>query len=818
MFHGDQLDRFIRDVRNGGYSLLTGAGASVGGTNRGGHDLPLGGAYSEELCRLKGVPLSTPLQRVFALLSEDERKEHVIDRFSGCTPSNAISAIPKFIWKRIFTLNIDDCLQAAYAAPDRMQDHVTRNYRDPLEEEQSNAIVPIIHLHGWVGKADQGFVFSRDEYIRQLRHHNVWMTILAESLAVDPFVIMGTSLDEFDLEYYLSMRTPTTARPDRGPSILVSNRDDILTRHDCEKYDLILFKGWSSDFMQFLQETVQDRPTPIALIPPSSRELLPSSVGAKELATFSVDFPVVPANAEPNLDDSRFLLGREPSWSDLISNLDVGREQYNSLWQAVDQLLSMDRRAPAVLYLKDYPGSGKTTLLKRLSFDLSRAGIPVLWCSALGRVEPAFTASMLDLIDGPLIVAVDNFADQAFAISETIRLMEKSDVVFLAFERMYRDRYVRQSLMGIDVRHRTGAAVVRREVAALVQNYVDAGLVGVDSVARNEERRLQSLLGDPIAVICCRITSDLRPLDGIIRDSITQANRTELRRYLVAALAQHCMHGGVRESVLVAASGAIGLTDQLRTTHHLPLSLSFESGERFVTPLNGTIGDRTLTVISHEMPDLLLDAFVVLAQKIAPRVNRRAITRRSPEARLAGRLFDFDEVVEKLLGNLSSKFFSAVQAEWKWNSRYWEQVALMYLGRYHKSALGDIDWESLDLAVRHARHAVYTERHPLTLTTLGKVLISQLSSPDHVTRSVFDEAFEKLDEAIALEQKWLRSNVQPYITLFRGVREYLGKGFSLDHKQAEKLDAHLRYAGREFAADRDIQLAIEQTRQAAGKN
>lgn len=811
MLTDDQTERLIRDIRTGRYSLLLGAGASFGGKNKQGIALPLGGSYAAELADLKKVPTTTPLQRVFALLNDAERQTLVIDRFTGCTPSAALEAIPTFIWKRIFSLNIDDALQAAYANPRRLQDFVTRNYRDAFEEAAGRASVPLIHIHGWVGKANEGFIFSRDEYLRQLRHINPWMVLLAESLAIDPFAIMGTALDEFDLEYYLSMRTPVTARPDRGPSILVSTNDDAITRHDCDKYDLAFFHGTSQDFMTFLQEAVGERPTPIGLIPSSTKDLFPASVGGKELATFSADFTRVPSSAEPNTDNSNFLLGRAPTWEDLVSQLDVARQQTGPLVTLIESLFTEDRQHAALIYLKDDPGGGKTTILRRIAFDLARSNIPVLLCSALGRVEPKLTASMLDLIDDPLVIIIDNFADQAFAVADTIKAMEKTDVVFLVTERAYRDRYILQALNGINVIRRNGADLSQREADALLQNYSDAGFLGDRAAVRDADRFADKLIDDPVAVACCRIMNDFRPLDGIITSLIAQGNNTEIKRFAIAALAQHCINGGLRESLVVSSSGAIGLKEQLRPNHHLPLTISeIVEGSRFVTPLNATIGQRSLMILARDKPDALLDAFVSLAKSVAPRVNRQAIRRRSPEARLAGRLFDFDEVTEKFLGANSIKFYSAVQEDWKWNSRYWEQVALLHLSTFQTQKPGADGWEQLDLAVRYARHAVVIEKHPLTLTTLGKVLLAQMLAPGVSAPGAFKEAFDRLDEAIGLEKAWLRSNAQPYVTLFRGVRDYLSMNLELTPRQVQKLNDHAGYARGVFAADQELGRIIDE--------
>lgn len=70
----------------------------------------------------------------------------------------------------------------------------------------------------------------------------------------------------------------------------------------------------------------------------------------------------------------------------------------------------------------------------------------------------------------------------------------------------------------------------------------------------------------------------------------------------------------------------------------------------YVLPLNTVIAERILRyAVAHHQP-LLLDAFKSVAHGVAPHVNRLAIMRRSPEARLAGRLFDADKIARPLLG------------------------------------------------------------------------------------------------------------------------------------------------------------------------
>ena len=67
--------------------------------------------------------------------------------------------------------------------------------------------------------------------------------MLAEILPAESFIIAGTSLNEVDLEYYLSARNAATPVEEGGPSILIEPNPDAATEADCAKNGLILVKA-----------------------------------------------------------------------------------------------------------------------------------------------------------------------------------------------------------------------------------------------------------------------------------------------------------------------------------------------------------------------------------------------------------------------------------------------------------------------------------------------------------------------------------------------------------------------------------------------
>lgn len=805
-----QFDQLARSIRAGEYNILLGAAASLGSMNRKAKALPLAEELRSSLCNLKKAKAATSLQRIYGTLTKDDVENHIIKPFEGCQPGSTLRSLTGFMWRRIFTLNIDDALEAAYEDEDTYQELSVYNYKDIYEEVRDPTKVPAIHLHGFVKKPEDGFVFSRLAYVQMMKSQNPWMVVLTQALAAEPFIILGSSLDEVDLDYYLSARSVSSFRADRGPSILVEPYGDAVTEADCTKYGLLLFPGTGEEFMAYLTERIKERPRPADLIGDQGRRVFPAGVDPATMSRFFADFEAVPTSAAPNAADYRFYRGHPPTWSDLASELDVSRIVSPKLIKAVDDILSGNDKVNKIVYLSDYAGSGKTTILDRIAFDYSRRGTKTLRCSALSRFEPKLSAAMIDLIDGPCLIVVDDVVDQIFPVVDVVNMIEKEDIAFLIADRVYRQKHITRCLGSRAFNGIYGEDLTAPEVQALIDRYSNAGMIGSTEAAKRASGFIGNLQRDPIAVACCRIMNDLRPLDRIITDSKKDTSAGEYRRYLVCALAHECFAGGIRYEILVAATEGAGLDAQLGSDHPFPLTFYDESVRNYVIPFNSGISRRIIELEIEHGGDTLLNSFICVAKALAPRVTIQAIIRRSPEARLAGRLLDYDNIVQKFLGDRAEALYEEIQKEWQWNSRYWEQKGLLRLAKYlaNPAAVGAED--ELNLAVRHARQAVAIERHPLTLTTLAKILFAEMKSSPTAFRHVFPEALAGVSEAIQIETRRARSSIQPYIVLFRGTREFLEMGGHLTERQSQSLEESLDEARRKFGRNPEIVELIDE--------
>lgn len=317
---GLDFSKMARALRDGHYNLLLGSGISLDSSNALG-TLPGVGTLKKNLCELKSARESSSLQRVYSTLTKNEVDKHVTRFFRESKAGPSIKNIPSFIWKRIFTFNIDDALEDAYGSKNAYQDPEVLNYNDEYQEFRDLSRVPIVHLHGYVGREDDGYIFSNAEYARNIKSINPWMVVLGQFLSVEPFIIAGASLDEVDLEYYLARRSDVTSREDRGPSILVEPFPDGVTEQDCKKYNLTLFKGTSEEFFQQLNAAVPRRPTPLGLVPAASKSLFPDGTSSRLLIPFHSDFERVTGDAKPDKSSPTFLYGNSPSWGELAARL-----------------------------------------------------------------------------------------------------------------------------------------------------------------------------------------------------------------------------------------------------------------------------------------------------------------------------------------------------------------------------------------------------------------------------------------------------------------------------------------------------------------
>jgi hypothetical protein len=507
--------------------------------------------------------------------------------------------------------------------------------------------------------------------------------------------------------------------------------------------------------------------------------------------------------------DLGFYVGRHPSLIDIALSRDISRASTLPLKSNIRSKFRSNTWPTNFLIIDDNAGTGKTTIVSRIAYDLAGEGLHIFQFRSLSTPNLDLCAKILNSFSSPFIIVCDDFADHVTAIVELYRKIHREDFLVLACERSYRLDYIIQALLGNNFERSTLAPFNDNEASDLISKMDKYGLTSLR--ASQFASLATELTKDPIAIGVCRILNEFQPIEKIIASLLNDADQNRVIRYVATALTAYCYRGGILYPILAAAFTTEGLQEQFRDRDMLPLSYFDPDTRDYVIPTNPVLAQRILREVATTNEDLMLEVYTAVGAYLAPYVNRQAVMRRTPEARISGRLFDFDEVVTEYLPNTSEKFFIAMRRFWDWNSRYWEQFALLKLDQFLKSNSSE-RFDLLSQSISHAKHAVQVERHPLSLTTLGKILLEEMKHSSTRFESAFKEAFGSLEEAIRMEGNKNRIAIHPYMTMFSGTNNYIKQGGQLSRKEADALNKHLENAEKLFSHDSGLLVLIADLR------
>ncbi|MEC9433448.1 MAG: SIR2 family protein [Pseudomonadota bacterium] len=781
-------------------SLFLGAGVSrdSAGSNP---TMRSAGELCRDLVELNSLPQNTSLQRAYSRLSEEQKSLEITEHYTCTTPGETIKRIADHPWQRVYTLNVDNCLEIAFRELSERRNFdkdslETFNFVDSFSELSAEKRCSIVHLHGYVKRPADGYVFSTTEYAKFMSAPNSWMLTLSQLIRTDLFIVAGSSFDEVDIEYYLTQRSQSTIRRDVPMSILIEPYPNVLTEDLCNDHEFCLFEGTVLEFFSEL-EAIDPRISN-CWIDNEDDGLSAVKLGRAERLRFSAAFETIPDDPGRTPNPARFLLGAELTWPMISANSDMPRDVFSEVRDHI--IATADNPDFRLFLIVDTAGAGKTAFLKRLAFDISRGPDNVFWHSGLNfDLGPKRSAEIIDSIPGRVYIFVDNFADNLNAISLILERLSRKDIAFVCTERDYRLPYIENAFTGEDYRFvRNSLLSTRSEALALRALNVSEGLSTIASVS--DQAFIQQSVNTSIAEVNCRIQNNFRTLDAITESLRQECDASEQMTFLTVALARFCFSMGVRRSILSVISSHDNVEYLLSDSSSLPIKYS-DHNSGFVVPKISVIGDRILEIERASRRSELLRAFVDLATALAPRVNIGAIRRRSPDALLLGRLMDYDNNIKRLIDQHAEEFYARLKPLCEWNARYWEQMSLLKLDRFLSSP---DDSFLLQESVQHARAATSIEQHPFSLTTLAKVLLQAMDRSPSNRDQYFSEAWTHLVIADEKESRWPGRGATLFVVCFDGVIRYLDGGGQLSGEQNEKLRDMIAATHRIKSKDRGL--------------
>jgi hypothetical protein len=764
----DVKQRVFAALSAGRYSLLLGAGFSATSQNEKNEPLPVGNTLSKEIAKEFDLPDSYPLAQIADSVEPDELHSFLISRFSGCKASPEARLISSFVWRSIYSLNIDDVLHDCYSIDESLQKPLFLSFKDPFQRPEDPEELVITHLHGSVRKPQHGFVFSTPEYGHTGAGGYAWFNVLADELTEQPFIIIGCSLAEPDIETHLARRKGIPSETHQtAPSLFVTKKMDKVLQRSCDRFGLIPIESEGDAFLSYIAAATRPRKRPLELlgIKANFRSILgKAGVEERSLRVFFRQWlPVDESQLPEALDPVPLLAGAEPMWQAIKDGEDVIRESVTRLMNAID--LWQKTPQTSVVVLQSAAGEGKSTTLYRVALELSKLQSNVFFFAAKERLVDEDAAKVISHLDCPAVLVIDNISDHAPQVTALLDALNHRKVpcFVLGASRRARLAHFETICSAYSPQRADLKGLTSPEALGLIQKLRAAGRLGGNAGIPDGELAKRITSRQLIASIV-EASEDISQFDALIQSELGILSEEGQEIYQLVALA-HSVGLPIKLSILIRAS-------KLETRIFFPVlhgelrGIVHYVSQEYVETRHRVVSEHIVRCAEESVRYELL---VNLVSAIAPYVNRKTVMRGTVEARLGARLMDFDDCIKPFLGKLSDAFYEQVRHEWEWNSRYWEQRALLAVSR------------DVGQAITWARHAVGIERHPHTLTTLAKILFQsaeQATSYNEIERAVTD-ALQAVDDAISSSALRKRSEIHPFDVAVRGIKKAMKNFASL---------------------------------------
>lgn len=723
----------IKGVATSQYSLLTGAGFSIGATARGG-EVPSAKKCAEVLNKKFELGLTVASAADLSIAYEDALENpagapavHALfeNLFTGCVPSWQ-GIVGQLDWRRIWTLNVDDLPESIWANSQRNVQHIDfgERYRPPVTASDE---LQIIYLHGRAAsKMRKGgrYIFSITEYVTATKDVPPWHSAFFTEFSDRPFILCGASaIGEFDLAR--TFRSGNQSLETTGfPSVaVVKGLDAASAKRFKNKLKLVPLNIDGQSFFSALHSDVEQyrRTNP---------GVLSSRVSAADARVFGHQFRTLDTTVGKNSSRRHdFHLGDEPEWSDILANIDATLSFARSASEFIRKGIATGK-VPVVCIVGD-PGCGKSATLLRILRKCNEFGSGTF----LFRGEESLAVDSISRClssHAPTVLGFDMAADFAAEVSTLIKEVSdrKLPVAIVVVDRLRRKKGLlndirTENLMLIDhssvtngdalsvyearkAQHRLGAYVVRPASdfrKLIIQKHggsLFSALAEVEG-GRGYYRRLDDhgdTLGEDAHSMLLAHGICLTHRWGY---SLPLRCAAHVSRIGVADLVDACKDEGRFADIFVVDSKGVRFRHRILADHYF---------DKFA--------DRSILYnVARDIVELL-----------APLVNVDAIRGKSYPYLICRVLMERKSVTAAVGGLAKARdFYRDLEPAFGSNSRFWEQRALLESEAGNHSA-----------AYSYAHEAVSRERHAFPLTTLGRVCMAQaLDIADTSAATAYDK-------------------------------------------------------------------------------
>jgi hypothetical protein len=733
-FHFDTslIPTFLQNIKAGNCSLFLGAGVSRGATVNG-RDLPGGDELAEMLIDFAQLSIKGKhkLQSIYdAACSKMKSSSYVNDFIKQKlirSEASWQSIIPIFLWKIIYTTNIDDVLVSALKKCKKpVQNFIYKCHKDYYQySPQDIDEAFVVHLHGYVRKDQFGYIFGHKEYAATIKERLAWHIKFADDFSHGKFLFVGTRFDEPDLDAYISYREKASSydRTNLCDSFLVTTSIDDVVINRMRYNGVLCIEASANDFFSWLADQIkinEKRSVILSkLLPPIASQK--SDDAKKSWIAFTSQFNVLNTNNfdEPDPDFHDFFNGDMPTWNDIKNNNDARLS-------IIDKIITnISTDGIAIRAITGAAGCGKTTALMRIAWELKSLDCYVFFFYDESYINVDHFINVISSIYNKNgFVFIDNAAEYIDQVDIIIhRLKSKypenlNNIKFIIAERDNRFQRVTDAVRSIPINEFELNWINDDDIIAISEKLKQKDKLR--SLRGKSKKEITKFFADhsekQLLVAMREISSGGKFDDIIAKEYIDIQNKTLQSIYATVALCHYrnftininiinrifesqISHEDLMKEIKSGTLKRVVIykDKRLSTRHPIIAQQLF-----FNDKLNSTLSRKNKA-------QLIINLMIA----IAPYVNVEELSKGSSLSKIVKNIMDYDNI-DNIIGRDNEsieKFFIDLKDHYEWNSKYWAQRALFESSR---SKFND--------ALDYANYAVKLDDHWSITTARSTVL------------------------------------------------------------------------------------------------
>ena len=554
----DRIKYLGRKLSEGKLILFTGAGFSSNAKDMKGRNLPLAKELAKEISNLIGVEDSNPsLKEIFEVSIQKQKNKvskYLQERLT--VDSSSLNDIYKVMinqpWYKIYTVNIDDIFSAAQAKFnfDRRIFCVSNYINNQETQIETPKDLMVIYLHGMLSDIPDDITFSKEQYFEKMAFSDSYYNILASEILQYPFIFLGNKLDEDIFWHYIYLR-----RKKGGIKGLKELRpNSIIVVPELSNTRQELLKTYNITWIpQTCEEFCQD------FLIPLQEESKKGFIKIKSITTQQTtkSIPVISdlITVDKHSRSSHYLLGAEPSWKDISSNLAIKRDKEPEWLDKINSHLK--KESTPIFIFTGTAGDGKTSIAMRVALHLSNQGQTVGWIDRNSDIPPHRITHFIDNtenLESLFIDTPDIYGLNIPQIISNIVLMKKLKFIALIIRSSKMDTVLKGPLLdnSIHIEEFATYPLTDNEIIKILDLLKETHLEGVlKQKNRLEQVRVFKEKSNRQLIVAMIEATSGKDFVTKICDEFEELGTTSRQIYCLVSVATSRNHSLLREDILL---------------------------------------------------------------------------------------------------------------------------------------------------------------------------------------------------------------------------------------------------------------------------